>query len=423
MSIERLHVIITGIGLSGPLADGAWPTFRALLDGAGIGDRAANAAGIDPIDLARTVGGASVPVAAGIDPAVELAVRAAREALGDAASDTAGPTHAGGEPVTEPACVLGAGKGAVHALCRALSRDLPAAQRRLVLREDGESQPPADALNAVALGPHAYLAHHLQRRLRLGDVRTIVASCVSGLAAIDVARRWLLHGSGGSRPQRCLVVSAEAALLPAFIHSYRRLGVLAPLKPGSYRASPLDESRGGFVPCEIAAAVLLEAAHDPLEGRIALVDSAVATQPASLVQPAPRPDVLAAMARRLTAGRHLDVLHPHATGTRGNDPRELRAYVDALRAGPRPAPSLYAVKGALGHGLGASGLVSLVIACLCARSGRRPPMPWLARPLRIQGLEARIRPEAGRLNAEDGTHAIFATGFGGSVAGAVIQRH
>src|SRR5262249_26413210 len=102
----------------------------------------------------------------------------------------------------------------------------------------------------------------------------------------------------------------------------------------------------------------------------------------------------------------------HAPGTLDHDAVELDVYqkVCANR------PLLYASKGALGHGLGASGLVSLVIACLSARAAKIPPMPWLDEPLDSPLL---TRPHE---NADVTTPAIFAAGFGGHVAGAVIRH-
>jgi len=96
-------------------------------------------------------------------------------------------------------------------------------------------------------------------------------------------------------------------------------------------------------------------------------DPAIANEAHDLVRPAPVMEALSHIAQRLLADRHIDMLHPHATGTAHHDPAELSAVAPHLHN----QPDGYACKGALGHGLGAAGLVSLVIACLCAKTRRR----------------------------------------------------
>ncbi|MCC7204203.1 MAG: hypothetical protein IT441_03925, partial [Phycisphaeraceae bacterium] len=80
--MKTRHVILRGHGLATSRAPSAWQTFRALLVGRTIADRAASLpADIAPVDLVRAVGCAAYAQHAGGDPAVELAERAARDAL------------------------------------------------------------------------------------------------------------------------------------------------------------------------------------------------------------------------------------------------------------------------------------------------------------------------------------------------------
>ena len=184
---------------------------------------------------------------------------------------------------------------------------------------------------------------------------------------------------------------------------------------------------------EAGAAVLLRRVQKILPGQVELVQTEIATEGFDLVRPAPGMPALRRVAEQLMRNRRIDLIHPHATGTLEHDPSELAVLLGALgdpdsesrdSGEPDPGrggvPDVYACKGALGHSLGASGLVSLVLAYLCAVTGRRPPMPWLQDPLdsplalsaKARGTEQRPR-----------THAVFAAGFGGHVAGAVIRRH
>ncbi len=388
--------MIAGLGLVTPLGHSAWQTFRALLEGRRISDRAAalgaGDGGCDPMALVRAVGCCAVSPHSATDPAVELAERAARSALDEARL----------EP-EEPKVWLGVSKGAMAALSEAadiFNTSLPASDRVAQARRP----------LVGALGPAGWMGAELSRRLGCRLPRTMVAACASSLTALDAARRDLLRGPVG---RAALVVTAEASLLPMFVHSYRRLGVLPRLTADAYRALPLDERRGGFVLSEQAAAVVLRAVDVVEPGQIELVDTATASEAHHVVLPAPGMPALAQLARRLLCGRDIDLLHPHATGTQDNDATELAALLPHV---PRDA-DVYACKGALGHGLGAAGLTALVIACLCARSERRPPMSWLDQPI-----------SCGRaLQRDSDRHrcfrrqAVFAAGFGGHVAGAVIE--
>lgn len=361
---------VTGVGLLTPLGHSAWETWRALLDGRRLTDRCANLpADVDPVQLVQTIGGVSVGRHVAEDPAVDLAERAARQAIAEAdCTADALPT------------VLAASKGMVH--------HLP---------------------SQMAEGPMDLLARRLTDRLGLGPVRCATAACASSLVGLHLARQWMLHEG----VERVLVVSSEAALLPMFIHSYRRLGVLAKLTPDAYRARPIDQRRSGFVLSELAAAVVLE--RRPTRRPLTyLADTAVAAEAFDLVRTPERPQALRHIAGRLLA-EGVDLLHPHATGTAVNDESELQTYAGALDAASPvrvDRPDVYACKGALGHGLGTAGLVSVVLAALAARTGRRPPMPWLERPLNSPfELKAASPPRPIR------RQAVFAAGFGGHVAG------
>ncbi len=435
-------VVIAGFGLVTPLGDGAWPTFRALLDGRTLADRtAALPPDVAPVDLVRALGCVGAVQHSRADPAVLLAERAAREAA----------TMAGVEP-SGLGLWLGTSKGAVARLSDTLGNGRPI---------DNEA-----AAN-VALGPHAYMADRLQQRLHTRAVSHHVAACSSGLVALDAARRALIRActAAGGSPERgstglgnasesaaiagsglppaameasdgleacpsgpyALVVSADAAITPAFVHSYRRLGVLGELTTAHYRQRPLDERRRGFMLSEVGVAVLLKRI-DPGEpmpaGAVELADTATGCEPYDIVRSPSDMRGLAGLWRRISAGRSIDLIHPHAPGTLDHDPAEL----DVLLQTPSPAESqvaddVYAVKGAIGHGLGASGLASLVVSAMCLQAGRRPPMPWLSEPMKLPGGRRLETDPKARACARTGSQAVLAAGFGGHLAAAVLLGH
>jgi len=406
-SRDQPRVAIAGVGLLTPLAHTAWATLTSLLAGRTLADRVERLPEtIDPVNLVRSLGGISVVRHVARDPAIELAERAAREAA----------YQAGIDPKWLPTW-LGTSKGAVAALTEA-------AEMVQQHREPDPRHPEQDAWLAGALGPHQYLTTHLARRLGSPERAQHVAACASSLTALHQARRALLQNQ--TPEPYALVVTAEAALLPMFVHSYRRLGVLAPLTREEYRQRPLDAARSGFMLSESGAAVVLKrlppgAAPEP--GQIELTGTAVANEAYDMIRPSPEMPALERVAEELLAPHPVEVLHPHAPGTAEHDPQELTIYrraIEAAHGRAAASPALYACKGALGHGLGAAGLTALVLSWLCLRTGKRPPMPWVETPVEAAGMT--LETDTGSCDRR-GRHGIFAAGFGGHVAGATLQGH
>lgn len=395
---ETPRIVLAGWGLITPLGLGAWATFLSLLKGRTLSDRAGELPDdTAPVDLARALGGVVSVQHGHADPAVELAERAVREAV----------AMAGLQPESLPLW-LGTSKGAVANASRHL----------------GLGRPINDEVAAcLAMGPHAYMSQQLTRRLHTQAMTHHVAACSSGLVALDAARKSLL----AARPDAtsyALVASADAAITPALVHSYQRLGVLGTMTPKAYTQRPLDERRHGFMLSEMGVAVLLkriEPGDNPPTNSIELTDTATACEPFDIVRSPTEMKSLARLWRGITADKHIDVIHPHAPGTREHDPAELGVLLPTPSPNGQHPADLYAVKGAIGHSLGASGLASLVVAAMSIRSGKRPPMSWLSEPMELpDGSRLQIDPTS-RPCKRAGTHAVLAAGFGGHLAAATLQ--
>lgn len=384
------RVLISGVGLVTPIGHSSWATTRALLDGRTTADRLADLPeDTEPVSMIRATAGVSIAASAPIDPAIDLAERAAREAMDQAGIDP------GGDVAKTTDLVLASSKGAI-----------------LSVLAPRQKQHRAQALLA---SPHGFLASSVRQRLGLGDATAPVAACATSLTALDRAAKRIALGE----IDRAIVVAVEAALHPVFIHSYKRLGALAPVSPiHSHRALPLDRNRSGFTLCECAAAVVLEreervTATKPW-GR--LIRTTTASEPFDLVRAADRFRAL----QRAVASVAQDVadfalVQPHATGTPDNDERELAALAEAL--GPRAQGTpVYASKGAIGHGLGAAGLINVVLGCLFARARRTPPTPWLSDP-----IESPFRTEQTGADMAPSAHLCVAAGFGGHVAACAFE--
>ncbi|MEO0587006.1 MAG: beta-ketoacyl synthase N-terminal-like domain-containing protein [Planctomycetota bacterium] len=196
----------------------------------------------------------------------------------------------------------------------ATGQPIPAGDPRAWLHRPGLAE-------ALALGPHATLTHHLAKRTGIAPVAHHVAACASSLVALHHAANHLrrLPEPATGQAVSALVVTAEASLLPAFIASYQRLGVLAPLTRDGYRQTPLAHQRQGFMLAETAAAVVLTRrsvadAQTP-STTLQLLDSVITTESHDLIRPAPDMPALRRLAANLFAGRTPSTPTPPAPPT------------------------------------------------------------------------------------------------------------
>jgi 3-oxoacyl-[acyl-carrier-protein] synthase II len=244
-----------------------------------------------------------------------------------------------------------------------------------------------------------------------GPRLTLSAACASGLHALIRAALMLRSGEA----DRALVVASESSLHPLFQATFKRLGVLASPDLG---CRPFDQSRDGFLLSESAAAVCLEAvkrsAADHSEGenanRIYVERFALGGDATHLTSSDPTGSTLRRLLQTVINDRPLDLVHAHGTATVANDEIEIAAIESCIPSGCSPA--LYSHKGALGHSLGAAGLVSIVINCISHRFGVIPPNVQTRTPLptrnTVLSTSALRRPVRRSI--------AIAAGFGGPVA-------
>jgi 3-oxoacyl-(acyl-carrier-protein) synthase len=242
-----------------------------------------------------------------------------------------------------------------------------------------------------------------------GPALTISAACASGLHAL--ARATLMIRAGEAK--QALVVGTEASVHPLFLGSFQRLGVLA--RPGDW-CRPFDRGRTGFHMTEAAAAVLLEA--DDADGdnaaeRICVERYAIGGDATHLTGTDPGARVLRRLLTNVIDGRPVDLIHAHGTGTVLNDATELAA-IDACVVGGsgRRRPVVYSHKAALGHSLGASGLLSIVLNCQAHTIGRNPANVRTSDPLPTGRVDIPTTPTDRRYRRS----LAIAAGFGGPTA-------
>ncbi len=319
-----------------PLGASAERTWQALLAGQSIRDHS----------RARLDHSTSTP------RATALAMQAADEAI----------AHAGWRIAGEPiALIVGTSKGPIESWIT--------------------PPPPSKSDKVKAAGRCDYglaevaadVAEHLG--LAAGPRLTVSAACASGLHALIRAAMMIQAGE----VTRALVVATEASVHPLFVGSFRRLGVLS---EEGVPCRPFDVNRRGFLMSEAAAAICLES--DPTARPLAAVDRfALGGDAIHLTAGDPTGAVLRRLLKNVVNDQPVDLIHAHATGTQLHDAVELAAISDLKFEN---WPVVYSHKGALGHSLGAAGLVSIVINCLCHVGGRVPGNVNTADPMPAGGL-------------------------------------
>ena len=353
-----IQAAIAGIGLVTPLGESARDTWDALLAGRFIEDHAKVR-----LEFDRKRSRIS-----------SLAIRAAAEA-------------AGGSDLTNAALIIGTSKGPVE--------EWLAPPSRL-----------SDVGGSIRLGL-ASVAADVATEFCIGGPRlTLSAACASGLHAL-IRGAMLIHSGQVSR---VLVVACEASVCPLFLASFARLGVLP---PAGWGCRPFDRSRAGFLMSEAAAAVLLVA--DDRGADVAVERYAIGADATHLTGMDLQGRTLRHVLGSALNQSPVDLIHAHGTGTELNDEIELAALDDLVEDGVRPA--VYSHKAALGHSLGAAGLVSVVLNVLSHRTGVVPPNVRTDDPLPTRRLSICRNP----VRRNIARSIAIAAGFGGAIAAVTLR--
>ncbi|MFI9202847.1 beta-ketoacyl-[acyl-carrier-protein] synthase family protein [Streptomyces sp. NPDC053048] len=209
-----------------------------------------------------------------------------------------------------------------------------------------------------------------------GPNLTITTACAAGANALGVARDLIRSGTcdvvlaGGSESAR----TRSAALW------FARLGALSTRRHDPQGASrPFDRDRDGFVLAEGAAVLVLERPEHARARRagVQAVISGYGAAGDAHHPTAPHPDgrgiehaVTAALADAGITPADIDHVSAHSTSTPAGDLVEARVLRRVFQGHP---PPVTAVKGALGHTLGAAGAVQAAVAVLSLRHQAIPP--------------------------------------------------
>jgi 3-oxoacyl-[acyl-carrier-protein] synthase II len=221
-------------------------------------------------------------------------------------------------------------------------------------------------LDALAAVPASTVLQRALRSLPLGGgAITVSCACASALSA-------MAHGTALLRSHEADAVIA-GGYDPVSEFVYGGFSALQLVAQGPLQ--PFAKEREGMKLGEGCVLFVLRRAEDALAFGLPVIAEIEAFGESSdahhLTQP--HPEGLGAAAALESAALHgrPDVLLAHATGTPGNDGAEYRAYVAALGEDLRNT-KVVAMKGRLGHPLGAAGALELAIGLECARRRQIP---------------------------------------------------
>jgi 3-oxoacyl-[acyl-carrier-protein] synthase II len=388
--------VVTPIGAD---LDAFWSALLAGADGVSAIERF-------PVDDLRVRRGGEIKKLPAPSRRIAAAGRAA-ELLACAAEDLAGRAGPGG--------ARRAGGGALAAFGVAPGRVAVVVGTALGGVEEGERAlaGTATARRAAAAlydAPARALARYLGAR---GPAITVSTACASGSTALGLGADLLRDGRAD------LVIAGGYDVLCRFV--MRGFDVLRSLTRD--RVRPFDRRRSGLLLGEAAALVLLARDADARGPRLGRLLGHASTSDGSHIA-APDPGgrgldgaIRGALAEAGAEAADVDFVSAHGTGTPLNDRIEAAVLRRVLGARAESLP-VNAIKGALGHTMGAAAALEAITCLLASRHGVVPPTAGFEEPdpeCGLAGVSAHARQVRPRVSLST------SLGFGGCNAALVLE--
>ncbi len=367
--MTRRRVVVTGMGMVGPLGVGVGPTWEAIVAGrSGVGEVslfdasqfktriAAEANDYDPEahfetrDLRR------------LDRCSQFAIVASRQAMSDAGLDL----DPDGDDAPRAGAVIGVGFGGMQTFIDEID----------VMRSRGPDRvSPLGIPKIIANMPAGLVSieHHL-----LGPVSCTVTACSASANAIGDGAEIIRRGAADIM----VVGGAEAGINEYSLAAFGQAKALSTRNDDPVSASrPFDADRDGFVMGEGGAALVLEereralargaTIHAEFLGYGMSADAYHITLPKPGGTGAAR--AMAAAIQDAGIGPdQVGYINAHGTSTQANDSTETAAVRLALGSAAEGVP-ISSTKSMTGHLLGAAGAYEAVLSILAARTGVIPP--------------------------------------------------
>ena len=416
------RVVVTGLGMVSPLANGVEATWSRLLAGQSAARRVE---GFEIDDLACQIG-CQIPRGDGsndsfnpdhwmepkehrkVDDFILFAVAAATQALRDA--NWAPKTY---EEQISSGVMIGSGIGGLTGIY----------ETSLLLKERGPRRVspffiPGRLINLCS--GYVSIQHGLK-----GPNHSVVTACSTGAHAIGDAGRLIAYGDA----EVMVAGGAESAINRLGLAGFAACRALATSFNQSPEkgSRPYDKDREGFVMGEGAGCVVLESlehaqargAHiyAELVGYGLSGDAHHITAPAEDGDGAFRCMSMAMRKAGLTASQ-IDYVNAHGTSTPLGDEIELGA-VQRLVGEAASTISMSSTKSSIGHLLGAAGAVEAIFSILAIRDQIAPPTLNLDNPSVQTPID--LVPHQARKRKID-TVLSNSFGFGGTNASLIFKR-
>lgn len=370
------RVVITGLGCISPLGNSVDAMWSGLLEGRCAIDTIHS---IDTTDLPVHVG-AEVkdfrPEEYGLDRAMIrhndryalYALAAATQAMRDSGLEVGKDVDA-----SRLGCAIGSGVGGIQTFCK---------EHSSLLENGARGVSPLfipEMIANIASGNVAILFH------AEGPNLPVVTACATGTHSIGEAYRMIREG----RADAMITGGAEAALCPIAIAGFANSKALTTVEDPNAASLPFDSRRKGFVIGEGSGIMILED-YEIARRRGAHIYAEVCGYGNSCDAyhyTAPRADAKSAtncIKWALEEAGYKDgealYINAHGTGTPLNDKAETLAIKQALGETVARKAVISSTKSMMGHMLGATGAVELVICAKTLQDGKVAPTIHLDSP-------------------------------------------
>jgi 3-oxoacyl-[acyl-carrier-protein] synthase II len=365
--MSRRRVVITGLGCVTALAESADGLFTALLEGkSGISTIEQFDTSTFPVQIGGEIKhfdvGKYVDVREGrrMDLFSQYAVAAAIQAVEDSKLDFAK------EDLYRVGVIVGTGIGGIQ--------EIESQHIRLLEKGIRKVSPfTVPRLMANAASGNIAIQYNLK-----GPNHAVSSACASGTHAIGEAFCNIL----GGRSDVAVTGGTEAALCPIGLASFCAARSLSMRNDEPQKASrPFDRDRDGFVMADGAAILVLEE-YEHAKRRGAKIYAELLGYGATddgfhITQPLPGGEGAAkAMSLALADGgvrpEQVDYINAHGTGTKLNDIAESAA-IKAVFGEHAYKLKVSSTKSSLGHSLGATGAIELLVCVKVITDSAIPP--------------------------------------------------
>ncbi|MBS1961823.1 MAG: hypothetical protein JST04_06380 [Bdellovibrionales bacterium] len=244
--------------------------------------------------------------------------------------------------------------------------------------------------------------------------RTCVSNaCASALSAFGLASDWLADGE-----LEDVLVLAVDRIGPFVLHGFHSLRAVTADVP-----RPFGANRSGLLLGEASAALFFSRHGSEGDCEFRLAGVGIDAEGHAVTRPDDSGASLrAACESILAANDRPDLVIAHGTATEVNDPVEARVLADLFPAADVP---ITASKGALGHTLGASGAIDLLLAREVLRRGETFTISQTTVVDSAFRGKFLVSPDLDRVEKVPGDYRrvlVTSLGFGGIHAAAMLER-